>query len=329
MTTRDIAAELALSVSTVGRALSGDSRISEPTRIRVEAKALELGYVGNTAARLMRGAPSNVVAFMIPDVRNTFYTAAAHALTQSLGSLGVQVMLSETNDDPATELAQIRGMAAARVAGVILTPSPTPKRESIRLLADIPHVQLLRHDRVLGSHWFGVDDAGVLRDATDHLIRLGHERIAYVGGHAGLSTADARLRGFRDAVRGDGCDDLIVRIRPSEVTDARGALRALLDLPSPPTALVTASIRATEGVLEELNDLGIRVPSDLSVVGFGDEPGFSWWGPGLTTMALPVHEIATQCSTWFHQRLTDGWSDTPYRSSSHGYLLERGSTAAA
>ena len=328
VTTRDIAEQLNVSISTVGRALSQDPRISQETRARVEQKAVELGYIGNLAARLMRGAPSTVVGLMVPDVRNSFYSTAAHALTQSMAQVGFQVMLSETADDRDVELAQLRQLAAVQVAGVILVPSPDPRPESIRLLKELAQVQLLRHRDNIGVHWFGLDDRGVLRQATEHLVGLGHRRIAFIGGKPGFSTSNDRLAGYHDAMRGDVDESLIVHSPPSSVEDAQRTVGELLDRKDPPTAVVTASVRTTEGVLLELAARGVDVPGELSGVGFGDESGFAWWGPGLTTMALPVHEVATLCAIWLQQQLNNGGADAPYSSSSHGHLVERGSTAA-
>ena len=329
VTTRDIADQLDLSVSTVGRALSHDPRITLETRFRVEQKAAELGYVGNLAARLMRGVKSTVVGLMVPDVRNSFYTTAAHSLAQVLGQQGFQVMLSETDDNRDTELAQLKGLLAAQVAGVILVPTPQPHPGSVRLLKNVPHVQFLRHRPEIGDHWFGVDDRGVLRQATEHLLGLGHRRIAFLGDGPGRSTSTQRLGGFIDAMGGAAVSELVVQTPPASSEAAREAVGRLLSLPVPPSALVTASVRITEGVLQELSARDVGVPAQLSVVGFGDEPGFSWWGPGLTTMALPVQEVATACSMWLLQRLSGNGSDTPYTSSAGGYLVQRGSTTPA
>lgn len=329
VTTRDIAGQLNLSVSTVGRALAGDPRISAGTRHRVEEKAAELGYVANQAARMMRGAPSMVIGLLIPDIRNAFYAVAAHALAQCMSQQGYQVMLCETGDSRDSELAQVRGMIAARVAGVIVVPTPNPRGETIRLLRRLPHVQLLRIHPDMAEQWFGIDDREVLRGATRHLHDLGHTRIAYLGGLSGLSTGQRRLAGYLD-VLGTGHDPaLVAQLPPGSVEAARTELARILDGPRPPSAVVTASVRITQGVLEELAARRVAVPGELSVIGFGDEPGFAWWGPGLTTMALPVHEIATACSMWLLQRLRDGGGTAPFTSSTGGYLRERGSTRPA
>jgi DNA-binding LacI/PurR family transcriptional regulator len=326
VTTRDIAERLNLSVSTVGRALAQDSRISTPTRLLVQQTAAELGYAGNHAARMMRGAPSTVVGLVVPDVRNSFYSTAAHALTQIMGSRGYQVLLCETGDAADRELAQVKGLAAARVAGVIVVPVPHPRRESARLLAQLPHVQFLRRHPSLSGPWFGVDDRAILRAAAGHLRAIGHTRIAYLGGTPDFSTSRQRLTGYLDVVGGDADQRLIVPTPPGSVEAARTAVAGLLDRTRPPSAVVTGSVRITEGVLAELSARRVSVPRDLSVVGFGDEPGFSWWGAGLTTMDLPVYEVATACSRWLLERLPDG-DPPPPASPPRGSLIKRGSTA--
>jgi LacI family transcriptional regulator len=176
-----------------------------------------------------------------------------------------------------------------------------------------------------------VDDHEALRQATAHLVELGHTRIAYMGGPEELPTGAERLRGFRSALREGGLPDDAGRTElwpPSSVDHGRRATRRLLDGPDTPTALVLGSTQLTLGVLEELSEQGVKVPGELSVVGFGDEPGFSWWGPGLTTTGLPIQEMATGCALWLMRRLkTKPDNDGPYTSVSLGSLVLRGSTA--
>lgn len=328
VTARDIAEQLNLAVSTVGRALAHDPRISVATRRRVEQKARELGYIGSQAARIMRGAPSNVVGLMIPDVGNTFYSTAAHALAQGMSEQGFQVMLCETDDDRENELAQVRGMIAGQVAGVIVVPTQNPRAETIRLLRQLPHVQFLRTHGELAAQWFGIDDRAVLRTATRHLRELGHDRIAYLGGLSGVSTGRDRLSGYLDVLGDEYDPELVAQVPPGSLKSAHTELARLLGARRPPSGVVTASVRITQGVLEELSERRVHVPGELSLVGFGDEPGFAWWGPGLTTMSLPVHEVATACSKWLVQRLRDGGPSEPFSSSTAGHLKVRGSTAA-
>jgi DNA-binding LacI/PurR family transcriptional regulator len=332
ITTRDIAERLGLSVSTVGRALADDPRISEATKFRVRQAASDMGYVSNRAARMMRGAASNVVGLVIPDIRNSFYSTIAHELSKNMEAQGFQLMLSETDDDRMVELRHLRELSANRVAGVIIVPTSRPHNESVKLLQTVPHVQLLRKHPSLGSQWFGVDDQEALRVATAHLVELGHTRIGYAGGPAELPTGAERLKGFRSALRQGGLPDddtaLTALGPPSSVQYGRQAVRRLLQGPARPTALVLGSVQFTLGVLEELSLTDVKVPEDLSVVGFGDQPGFSWWGPGLTTIGLPIQEMATGCALWLMRRLTTTpRNDGAYTSVSPGSLITRGSTA--
>ncbi len=105
-------------------------------------------------------------------------------------------------------------------------------------------------------------------------------------------------------------------------------MRRLLTGPSAPTAIALGAVQLTLGVLEQLSRTGVKVPKEISVVGFGDEPGFSWWGPGLTTVGLPIQAMAVGCGLWLMRRLsTEPEDDTSYTSVSPGSLIVRGSTA--
>lgn len=330
VTIKDIAARLQVSPSTVGRALADDPRISSSMKQKVNDVANEIGYVANRAARIMRGVSSNLVGLVVPDIRNSFYATIAHALSKCLEEAGYQLTLSETDDDRMTELRHIRELTSANVAGVIIVPSAKPHPDTVRLLKAIPHIQLLRKISGLGEQWFGMDDTAAMHEATRHLVQLGHRRIGYVGGLAELPTGAARLHGYRSAIGNPSAknDGLVELGPPSSMEFGREALRRLLALPKPPSAVVIGSVQITQGVLEELHLRGVSVPRQLSVVGFGDELGFRWWGPGLTTISLPVSELATASGLWFvHQIKQKSVNAAPYSSISPPTLIVRGSTA--
>ena len=331
VTIKDIARRLEVSASTVGRALSDDPRISAAMKQKVAEVANELGYVANRAARMMRGASSNVVGLVVPDIRNSFYSTIAHALSKCLESADLQLTLSETDDDRLVELRHIRELTSVNVAGIIIVPTARPHPESVRLLKMTPRIQLLRRHAALGEHWFGIDDAQALFQATRHLVELGHQRIAYIGGTTDLPTGAARLQGFHSALAGSkGAAHAREELGAPASTDfGRDAIRRLLAQRNPPTAVVLGSVQNTQGVLEELLASGVSVPEQLSVVGFGDELGFRWWGPGLTTVSLPVSELATACGLWFiHQLKQKSANPAPYSAVSPPTLVVRGSTRA-
>lgn len=331
VTIKDIAAQLGVSASTVGRALADDPRISGAMKQRVQGVASELGYVANRAARMMRGVSSKLVGLIVPDIRNTFYSTIAHSLSKCLEPEGYQLMLSETDDDRSVELRHVRELVSVNVAGMILVPSAKPLPEMVRLLKSVRHVQLLRELPSLGGQRFGMDDRRAIELGVEHLIELGHRRIAYIGPTEDLSTGAARLEGYRNALKAVNAwsAELEACGAPTQGAFGAEALRRLVALKHPPSALVLGGVQHTQGVLDECIALGLQVPEQLSVVGFGDEPGFRWWNGGLTTINVPVSEMATSCGLWFLHQLQQPKNDMPrYRSVSAPSLVHRCSTRA-
>lgn len=215
-TARDVAARLGVSVSTVGRALSDDSRISTATKARVTSAAREMGYVASNAARMMRGRPSTVVGILVPDISNAFYAGIAQTLAQVVSRNGLLLMIGQTGDDPVAELQQVEGFVANQVSGAVLVRTGDPHPELARALGALPHAHLLRDVAGPPTPWFGIDDESALRTATEHLVALGHRSIAFVGGTCDLPTGAARQRGYRLALAGAGItvDDALVRTGP-------------------------------------------------------------------------------------------------------------------
>lgn len=330
ITTKDIAKQLNISVSTVGRALSDDPRISVETRRRVQEVAKSIGYVTNRAARMLRGSKSNLVALMVPDVRHGFYSKIAHALSECLERENFILTLSETGDRPDRELQHLRGLAGSQIAGVILVPTMHPHADTIKILKSIPHVQLVRRHASLGGQSFGIDFARAVEDATRHLLQLGHRHIGYIGAHDQLFTSMDRLNGFRTALAAFSAKGTEQIGEPANRDWSAEAIRQILRSRPRPTAVVLSSVRITYDVLRELRASGVAVPEELSVVGFGDEPGFEWWGPGLTTVDLPISDLSTACGLWFlHHRLqnADTASYGAFTNLSAPSMLIRGSTA--
>ncbi|HKR93490.1 LacI family DNA-binding transcriptional regulator [Novosphingobium sp.] len=307
ITAREIAQMVGVSVSTVGRAMADDPRISAETRTKVQRAAARVGYVGNLPARIVRGGNSNLIGLLVPEVSNDFYATIAQALSEVCNKEGFRLVLSLTGDEKEGETRHIRELVGARAAGIIVVPTTAPHKSSVQLLRNIPHVQLLRRVSSLGDIWFGIDDSQALEQAVAHLASLGHERIAYIGGTVALSTGEARLRGFEQ-----GCEK--AGITPGNAISAVGtptrafgakAFRDILKSSSPPTAIISGAVNITLGVIETVEEMDIPVPSQFSLIGFGDPEWFQWWRGGLTTIRPPVDNLATSCGLWFLNQLRD------------------------
>lgn len=332
VTLKDVARALDLSISTVARALADHPQISEQTKARVRAAASTLGYVAHSAARAVRRGRSTLIGLIIPDVENEFYGTLAKALAQCCDLAGFQMLLAITEDDPVAEERQVRALSEARVAGVVIVPSPRPLKATIGLLARGPCVQLIRRLDDIAAPWFGIDEAAALDEATTHLISQGHRRIAYVGGTLDLSTGRGRLRGYEQAFAAAGLEvpRHLVRLGRPRRDFAADAFASLWQEAERPTAIVTAGSRLCAGVLEMIGRLGLKIPADISVVGFGDAP---WWYTELTTISLPAREIAMASGEFLLRRIRDGRRDTEtpstpvYQAIHRSSLVLRASTA--
>lgn len=333
VTAKQVAEQLGIAVSTVGRAMSDDPRVSAETKARVRKAAEQLGYVGNTAARVMRGGSSKLIGLLLPDVTNDFYATIAQALSECCDAEGYRLILSIHDDDREVEFRHIKELVAARVAGVIAVPTHSPRRESINLMLSLPHAQLLRSLAALTPMCFGIDDELALMKATTHLLKLGHRRIAYIGGSELLSTGAARVTGFRRAFTELNVDrdQAIEKLGQPSRTFGAQAMVELLRAKQKPSAIVMGSIHATMGVLEVLSEKRIEVPGELSLIGFGDPSWFAWWGAGVTTVRPPMQELATTCGLWFLHHLKNlGKKRTGdcHRAISSSALMVRGTTEA-
>lgn len=331
-TIKDIALAVGVAHSTVARALADHPHISIETKALVRDAAERLGYVVDSAARTMRGGRSTLIGLIVPAIENDFYAQMAKALADCCRREGFQLLLSITEDDPDAEHHELRALKSARPAGVVIVPTSTPRRESTALLEGIPSVQLIRHIPAFGQDSVTVDDTAALHDATKHLIDLGHRRIAFLGGGEKLSTGASRFAGYRKALseaRIKYDERLVWRGMPR----ASAAVAAFKDIlaQGKPTAVVTAGALIAQGALEAMDELQLSAPKDLSIVGFGDPPWARWWGKGLTTVSLPVREVAMTSATYLIRRIRDGASagtPEPYNAVLKSRLIARKSTAA-
>ena len=331
ITIKDIAQQLGLSPSTVGRAIADHPRISSETKERVRIAAEALGYVANTPARVMRGGSSRLVGLLVPDVRNSFFSMVAYVLSKCFESEGFHLALSITDDDRDTEMQQVREMVSARVAGIVIVPSAAPRRETLTLLKSVPHVQFLRRLPALNADWFGLDEERAFLDATNHLLDLGHRRIAYIGDVI-FPTGKARYDGFRRAYSeaGFAIDRQLVELGPPTIPFGIEATSRVLEKRPAPTAILTASVPVTVGMVDYLETIKIEIPRELSIVGFGDGSWHKWWRSGLTTLRLPVSELATSCGLWLLHCLRTGRATGgkgPHIAINQSLLVIRNSTA--
>jgi LacI family transcriptional regulator len=252
----------------------------------------------------MRGETSTVIGLTVPDVENDFYATLARAVAEVCRESGFQLVLAVTEDDPSLEYEHLRTLVGAQAAGAVVVPTTQFSPASHALLGRLPSVQVIRHLTALESDWFAIDDERGIRDATQHLIELGHSKIAYIGAASSLSTGQDRLRGYRSALAEAGIayDQTLVALGAPRASFARQAFRELHGARKP-TAVLSGGSQLTVGILQAIADAGLSIPRQLSFVAYNDTPLYESWNPPLTSISLPVRDIAVAGSNALIRRI--------------------------
>jgi DNA-binding LacI/PurR family transcriptional regulator len=330
----DVAAAAGVAQSTVSRILNDapvSIRVSPETRQRVRAIADELGYRPHPIARALRGAPTMLLGAIVRDITDPFFAAAIEALSIEAKERGYSVVLGHARTKADEALALTAVLEARHCDAIILLGDIQGER---RLIEDLRRTNIrvvaLWHGwsgRADPFPTIGVDNRAGIREALDHLVACGHSRIAYVG--AAFGDMRERLAAYREYMtesigappRG------AVRLVPNTVGGGEAALIELMRQSRAPTAIVAATDILAIGVIHAAFERGIRVPEQLSVVGFDDITLASATVPALTTVRNPVAEVIAAAVELAVGEASATAADTPRRIFSPK-LVVRGSTAA-
>jgi LacI family transcriptional regulator len=298
LTMKQIGELVGVSQSTVSRVLSGASStvpVAEQTRERILQAVADSGYSPNPLARALRGARTGLLGLIVRDIGDPFFSMVIAAFTNVARDDGYNVVLGHVRSsaDEAITLREVLEMG--HCDGAILLGD---LRDQTRLLADLvghrtPLVGVWQGSRARGIPDVNVDNRAGVRMAVEHLIDLGHERIGFLqGGRTGdgIERRDAYLHTMRE--RGLQVPDGYVQEAENAFGDATLAVNRLLSLPRRPTAVLASTDVAAIGALKAASRVGLRVPDDLSLVGFDDIPLSQFVIPSLTTVHQPIDKIA-------------------------------------
>ncbi|MBX6355365.1 MAG: LacI family DNA-binding transcriptional regulator [Micromonosporaceae bacterium] len=273
LTMRDVAQRLGVSPMTVSRALRGAPGISEATRQRVLAEVTALGYRPNKLARGLRsGGPHELVGLVITNLANPFYSQLAIGVEQVAVAYGARVVLGSTGEDPDTEQEVVTDLVSRGVDGLVVVPAGYDHSHLGEVLArGTPVVLAASPPNGIDADCVIVDDFGGTRAACRSLIARGHRRVGFLGLPASLWTGSERFRGYAVALEEAGIevDERYVSRQRGDIALAEKAARRMLELPDPPTALLTANNRNTIGALRALRGRA-GPPDGVAVAGFDD-----------------------------------------------------------
>ncbi len=298
----EVAARAGVSPATVSRVMNG-TKVSPDLAELVRAAATELDFTPNRTARTLRKQNSEVIALIIPDIENPFFTALARGVEDRAQESGYSVVLCNTDEDAGKEARYIDIALSEHMAGVILAPASDHSDLSALLARRRPVVAVDR-----GPHGFDVDAVTVDNraggmQATAALYEQGFCRVACITGPADVETAQQRTDGWRDVARRHGqVDESLLIHADYRVDGGRAAMARLLALPDPPDAVFVANNLMGIGALQELRDAG-RTPPAYGLAVFGDLP-FSPLAPsGITVIHLPARQLGVTAASLLMERI--------------------------
>jgi LacI family transcriptional regulator len=290
----------------VSRALRGDPRVREGTRRRVEQAALRLGYVPNSLASSLVSRSTRTVAVIVSDLTNPFFPSLLTPIYDELQVMGYRVVLLTERTDIPTGQETLRRLLDRSLDGVLVTTATLGSTFAGELQGrGLPMVLLNRYIDGLDVDRVVSDNHGGALSGGRHLLGLGHRRIAVVRGPANTSTSRDRTAGFLDALRGEGLQHDPALLREGTYSHQSGYqhTRELLRLPEPPTAIFCGNDVVAFGALDAALSLGVRVPEDLSILGFDDIPMASWEVFQLSTLRQPIGDMARAAVRMLAERI--------------------------
>jgi LacI family repressor for deo operon, udp, cdd, tsx, nupC, and nupG len=294
---RDVARLAGVSLTTVSRSFSAPGQVSPDARERIEAAIRQLDYTVNINAQNLRRRSSGVVLVLLPDIGNPFFPALLKGIEETASGTGRAMLVGETGADPARAVAYARYLDSRRADGMILLDGRPPSGlvERGRATAASPHPVVVVSERIPGAGLptVGIDNVRAARDAIDLLASSGHRRIAHIGGPPGNVLTLERRRGYEEglAAHGLGAGGGLVADGDFSIESGRLAARRLLAADPRPTAIFAGNDEMAVGAIAELKASGLRVPEDVSVVGFDDIEFAAAYDPPITTIRQPRRDM--------------------------------------
>jgi LacI family transcriptional regulator len=300
VTLADVARKARVDKAVVSRVVNDDPllNIRPETRARVTAALEELDYRPNAAARSLRTARAGTVGLIIPDFANPVYAEIITGAETAAAARGCALMVGSYTADRGGAQGYLDLLGQGRVDGVLLAGGAITDEEQ-EVLEDrgLPLLYVNRRGAGSGRHVI-LDDVLGARMAVEHLLDLGHRRIAHVGGPAGADTAHRRREGYVMSLRSAGlAEDPRLLAQGSYGPDGGAeAMRRLLAVPEPPTAVFVANVTSAVGVLSALRAHGVSVPAEMSVVAVHDLPLAEYLIPPLTTVRMPLQALGARAT---------------------------------
>jgi len=307
---RTVADIAGVSIATVSRVLNNAPSVKGETRLSVENAIQSSGYRPNRVAQRLRrsGRGKKLLGLLIPDIRNPFYVDVIRGIEEYAYAHDCAVVIGNFSQDPKKEKLYIDLLRSESVDGFLVAPTNGKDRNIQKLIQDgYPVVCIDRGLTDMQVDLVKSDNQTGAFNATEHLIKVGHRRIAHITGDPSIATTSERLAGYKAALQDYGLsfDAALVRGIASDFKSGVDLAAELLDLPEPPTAIFAGNNLLTLGALETILKRNLRIPEDVAIVGFDDVYWATSLNPPLTAVQQHGFEIGQRAIELLYQRITN------------------------
>lgn len=333
----DIAKEAGVSTSTVSRVLNGSKNVKAETRDRVLKIINHKNYVPNTLARNLSVGESQNIAFLVPDIENPFFSKILHGITDKAADYNYNVFMFGTNENSDIEHRILDSLRVEMIKGLIIIPVSEIDTETAIKLKNFENegipVVLIDRD-IRGESFDGVfsEDIDGAFQAVECLINEGHERIGIITGPETSKPGHDRLKGYKEALEKHKIPinkDYIINGEFRE-EESYKAMKALIEMTNPPTAVFSSNNMTTLGCLRYLKEKGMKLVEDISLVGFDDIKELEYTDVHLTVVTRPVYEMGCEVMELLERRFQNKHNNpedklVTRRNSVRTWLIKRGS----
>ncbi|WP_080057691.1 LacI family DNA-binding transcriptional regulator [Spirosoma aerolatum] len=299
VTIKDIARSLNISISTVSRALRGMPEIHPDTRNAVLKLAEELDYQPNQLAKNLAKSRTKTIGVIVPNLSYYYFSAMLNSIEEAALQAGYSVLVCQTNESYLREITNIQNLMRSQVEGFIISLSrDTDNYEHVERLVrkNIPLVLFDRYAESINVSKVIVDNHAAAFKATEHLIENGCRRIGFLAGPTQLVLSNQRIAGYKAALEKHDlwAGDKYVFHCDYTTESAIMQTLAMMSLPQPPDGVVIISDRMAFSAMYAMNQKGIRIPDDVAIVSFNNEPVSALFSPTLTSINQPIQEMGTE-----------------------------------
>lgn len=290
---KNVAQVANVSIATVSRVFTGSDPVTDETRKKVMKAVKELDYNPNVLARQLRTMKTKTIIVIVPDITNTFFSKVLRGIEITARRNGYRVLLGDTGNDVTVEYEYLKALYEKHADGLVLLTARVDRNTIESLMEKYPAVLACEYLEDSNFPTVSINNMSAARKATEHLLKLGHKRVAHITGPMNIVLSRDRLKGYKQAMKTYGLEINSLLIVEGDFYYKTGydLMLKLMSIDNPPTAVFTANDEMAIGAIKAIESQGLKVPEDIAIVGFDNIEMSVWFSPSLTTISQPMYEI--------------------------------------